>query len=102
MMRLCIASVAVSAMAVLGSAATPSVTFHKDVQPILQNHCQECHRPGEVAPMSLLTYQLSAPLGKIDPSGSTDEEDAALVRRSALTGSSPMTGLSPRPISIPS
>ena len=31
-------------------------TFHADVEPILQQHCQQCHRPGEAAPMSLLTY----------------------------------------------
>ena len=64
MMRLCVFGVAVSAMAVLGTAATPSVTFHKDVQPILQNHCQACHRPGEVAPMSLLTYEQARPWAK--------------------------------------
>jgi hypothetical protein len=64
MMRLSIASVAVSAMAVLATAATPTVTFHKDVQPILQNHCQECHRPGEVAPMSLMTYEQARPWAK--------------------------------------
>ena len=33
-----------------------AVTYHRDVAPILQKSCQECHRPGEVAPMSLLTY----------------------------------------------
>ena len=34
------------------------MTFNKDVLPILQKkNCQGCHRPGEVAPMSLLTYQ---------------------------------------------
>jgi peroxiredoxin/mono/diheme cytochrome c family protein len=38
-------------------AATGKVTFHRDVLPILQNHCQECHRPGEVAPFALLTYR---------------------------------------------
>jgi hypothetical protein len=41
------------------SAATngnTSVTFNKDVAPILQKNCQSCHRPGEPAPMSLLTY----------------------------------------------
>ena len=32
------------------------VTFHKDVEPLLQAHCQGCHRPGEAAPMSLLKY----------------------------------------------
>jgi hypothetical protein len=32
------------------------VTFHKDIEPVLQAHCQTCHRPGDIAPMSLLTY----------------------------------------------
>jgi hypothetical protein len=34
-----------------------AVTFSKDVAPILQEKCQNCHRPGEMAPMSLRTYQ---------------------------------------------
>jgi hypothetical protein len=33
-----------------------SVTFHRDVEPILQKNCQSCHRPGQIAPMSLLTF----------------------------------------------
>jgi peroxiredoxin len=33
------------------------VTYHRDVLPILQNHCQTCHRPGEVGPFSLMTYR---------------------------------------------
>ena len=33
------------------------VTYHRDVLPILQKHCQECHRPGEVGPFSLMTYK---------------------------------------------
>ena len=37
------------------SPATP--TFTKDVAPILQRSCVSCHRPGEVAPMSLQTYK---------------------------------------------
>src|SRR6185436_2940649 len=32
-------------------------TFYKDVLPILQDHCQQCHRPGQIAPMPLVTYQ---------------------------------------------
>jgi peroxiredoxin len=32
------------------------VTFAKDVERILQNRCQDCHRPGQSAPFSLLTY----------------------------------------------
>src|ERR1700691_743590 len=40
--------------AVAASAATP--TFNKDIAPILYQNCAACHRPGEVAPFSLLTY----------------------------------------------
>lgn len=40
-------------------AAVP--TFYADVLPILQNRCQECHRPGAIAPMPLLTYKESRP-----------------------------------------
>jgi peroxiredoxin len=32
------------------------VTYHRDVEPILQRRCQSCHRPGQVAPFPLLTY----------------------------------------------
>src|SRR5690242_6388592 len=35
---------------------TASPTFYKDVLPILQDHCQRCHRAGEIAPMPLVTY----------------------------------------------
>ena len=35
---------------------TATVTFTKHVAPILQKHCQECHRPGQIGPMPLLTY----------------------------------------------
>ncbi len=45
-------------------AATTTVTFKKDVLPILQKNCQQCHRPGEVAPMSLLSYESSRPWAK--------------------------------------
>src|SRR5215510_10707256 len=42
--------------------ATP--TFNKDVMPIFQEHCQSCHRPGEIAPMSLLNYDDARPYAK--------------------------------------
>ena len=41
-----------------------AVTFHKDVLPILQENCQTCHRPGEIAPMSFLTYSDTRPWAK--------------------------------------
>ena len=34
-----------------------AVTYYRDVLPVLQDHCQQCHRPGEVAPFSLVTYR---------------------------------------------
>jgi hypothetical protein len=37
------------------NAAPP--TFYRDVAPILQQHCQSCHRAGEIAPTSLVTYE---------------------------------------------
>jgi len=36
--------------------AEGSVTYSKEVARIVQKHCQECHRPGQVAPMALMTY----------------------------------------------
>ena len=39
-----------------GQDTVDDVTFTKDVLPIMQRACQQCHRPGAVAPMSLLTY----------------------------------------------
>lgn len=33
------------------------VTFTKDVMPVLQKHCQECHRRGQIAPMSFSTFE---------------------------------------------
>jgi peroxiredoxin len=32
------------------------ITFAKHIAPLMQKNCQECHRPGQVGPMSLLTY----------------------------------------------
>ena len=40
------------------------VTFTKDVAPILQQKCQDCHRAGSMAPMSLLTYEETRPWAK--------------------------------------
>jgi hypothetical protein len=42
-------------------AAEGRVTFQRDVLPILAKHCQNCHRPGQVAPMSFLTYESTRP-----------------------------------------
>jgi mono/diheme cytochrome c family protein len=59
--------------AILAAAATPAsaqtpakapVTFTRDIAPILQRSCQQCHRPDSVAPMSLLTYEEVRPYAR--------------------------------------
>jgi hypothetical protein len=45
-------------------ALAADATYYKDVAPIVQNRCQECHRPGEVAPMSFMTYDQVRPWAK--------------------------------------
>jgi hypothetical protein len=45
-------------------AASAKPTFTKDIAPILQEKCQECHRPGQMAPMSLMTYDEVRPWAK--------------------------------------
>jgi len=63
-MRILSVSIAGCFLGVAALAASNNVTFNKDVLPVLQKNCQECHRPGEVAPMSLLTYSEARPWAK--------------------------------------
>src|SRR5215467_2202773 len=55
-----------AADAATGTSAGPAapVTFAKDVAPILQERCQECHHKGAMAPMSLVTYEETRPWAK--------------------------------------
>lgn len=46
------------------SVSAETVTFAKDVAPIFFEHCASCHRPGEIAPMSLLSYEEARPWAK--------------------------------------
>ncbi|HXG67839.1 MAG TPA: hypothetical protein VNO70_22255, partial [Blastocatellia bacterium] len=41
--------------------ARKAVTFNKDVAPIFFNSCADCHRPGEAAPFSVLSYKEARP-----------------------------------------
>ena len=43
------------------TSAQDEVTFSKDVAPILQENCHTCHRPGQMAPMALMTYEQVRP-----------------------------------------
>src|SRR5690349_12851059 len=62
-MRLTLLGLAVAAGAFAGNT-TATVTYYKDVLPVLQQNCQECHRPGEAAPMSFMTYESTRPWAK--------------------------------------
>ncbi|MEE2775428.1 MAG: hypothetical protein VYE73_01505, partial [Acidobacteriota bacterium] len=63
-------ALAASPVAFAAAANLEDVTFHRDVQPILQQECQLCHRPdganlgGMVAPMALTTYDEARPWAK--------------------------------------
>src|SRR5215469_5160176 len=63
MRRLGIA-VVLSVCAMAATNETAAVTFNKQVLPVLQKRCQECHRPGEAAPFSMLTYKDTRPWAK--------------------------------------
>src|SRR4051794_17288369 len=66
---------ALSACCALSAAPTPKeATFHRHVEPLLQARCQGCHRPGEAAPMSLLSYKDARPWAKAI-------KEAVLVRK---------------------
>jgi mono/diheme cytochrome c family protein len=43
------------------AAADAVPTFTKDVAPILNQNCVSCHRPGDIAPMALMTYEQARP-----------------------------------------
>jgi hypothetical protein len=61
----------VSIAAAPAAAQTPApqsadrqITFHKDIEPILQRSCQRCHNPESIAPMSLITYEQVRPFAR--------------------------------------
>ncbi|MGA7410557.1 MAG: cytochrome c [Bryobacteraceae bacterium] len=52
---------ALVALAVSASAGSSAATFYKDILPLLQEHCQSCHRDGQIAPMPLVSYEQVRP-----------------------------------------
>ena len=50
-----------TASAIASAEVPDNPTFHKDIEPILQRACQICHRPNNMAPMSLMNYQETRP-----------------------------------------
>jgi len=64
-MRTWILGIVFGAIALAGdTTSSMPVTFNKDVLPVLQKNCQSCHRPGQVAPMSFLSYTEVRPWAK--------------------------------------
>jgi hypothetical protein len=65
MLRTGLALIAFSVLPRLAMAAdSPAPTFTKDVAPIFQAKCESCHRPDNMAPMSLQTYEQARPWAK--------------------------------------
>jgi hypothetical protein len=74
MKQVCLTGFFLGIVALGAPPTVTSVTFNKDVLPILQKNCQSCHRPGEIAPMSLLSYKDARPWAKA-------MKDAVLARK---------------------
>src|SRR5229473_4586527 len=64
MFRPILVAIACHAISAAASKTGDAVTFHKDVAPVLQRRCQNCHRAGEIGPMPLLTYRDARPWAK--------------------------------------
>ena len=64
MMVTVVPSAQAPASALSATVGKPAVTFTKDVAPILQRSCQNCHRPESNAPMSLITYEDARPYAR--------------------------------------
>ena len=72
----------IAAITVLGQTKRDGAekpTFYKDVLPILQGQCQECHRAGGIAPMAFETYEETRRYARIDSCGCGKEDDATVV-----------------------
>jgi mono/diheme cytochrome c family protein len=55
--RLLLCLIGIAAGGAAAAAPAPEVTFTRDIAPLLQQHCQECHRPGGGAPFELSKYE---------------------------------------------
>ena len=64
MVKWAIGLIAILSLSTGGTVAPSGVTFHKDVEPILQNRCQICHHTGDIGPMSFMNYKEARPWAK--------------------------------------
>src|SRR5262245_26866141 len=75
MLAVVLAMAAVTIMTPVGAAPAPAApTFTKDVAPILFDKCASCHRPGEIGPMTLLSYEDARPWARAIKSKVTARE----------------------------
>src|SRR5499427_8737496 len=107
---LSLVAVIVSAAVVRTAPPAPqNPTFEKDVLPIVQKACQDCHRPGQMAPFSLMDYESARPwarsikdkvvsrymppwhldrsIGEYDPDPSLTDEQIAIIAKWVDSGS---------------
>jgi hypothetical protein len=111
-----VASTLAQQPAVSPPPAAEPVTFNRDVAPIFQKHCTSCHRPGQMAPMSLLTYEAARPWARsiqrqvvgrtmppwgADPAIGTFSNDPSLSADEIATITRWVTGGAPRGDSAP-
>jgi len=61
MFRWLVASALLAAPVLAADVAEGRVTYNRDVLPIFEKNCVGCHRPGQIAPMSFLTYETTRP-----------------------------------------
>src|SRR5262245_24244402 len=47
------------------TSSSAEVTYYKDIAPILKKNCIVCHRPNDIAPMSLMTYDQVLPFARM-------------------------------------
>src|SRR5437879_8014259 len=62
--KFCFAVLLLGGTAMAAEIPSTPTTFNKNVLPILQKNCQGCHRPAQIAPMSLLRYTEAPPWAK--------------------------------------
>jgi hypothetical protein len=71
----------VAVLAAAASSSPASVTFNKNVLPILQKNCQICHRLDQVAPTSLIIYLSSSTSSRPFVSAGAAANAAFVIRR---------------------
>jgi mono/diheme cytochrome c family protein len=61
MFRWLVASVFLAVPVLAADVADGRITYNRDVLPIFEKNCLGCHRPGQIGPMSFLTYETTRP-----------------------------------------